>query len=254
MSNATAADRVATPPTAHAVKARLALPEHVKVWEHTNSVFWWPMVLLPPVLWGLLSLGWISDSAAAWWFIGTLAISMLAVSVNLSLLMSVLVLVVVFAAWISILFAELKWKLFLFDWIGAFLGSLDIHYNVALGNIVAFVAGLLLFWSIMHARFEGRWHFRQNDFEHFRAMASDGSKARAGKTIRAQYRDLLKLVLGFGGGNIVILSGTVGDRVEVEISNVFFLAHRWKVIQKLISSTRTNQMDEIAAAAQADDQ
>lgn len=248
MTDATAGTSVSKP-----LRQAPVLPEHVKVWEHTNSVFWWPVAVLPPILWGLLSLGWVGDQMAAWWFIGILAMSMLAVSVNLSLTMSIIVLLVVGISWISILLAEAKMHIFIFAPIGQFLSSLDIHYNVALGNIIGSIAAFLFFWSIGHAKVDGRWHFRQNDFEHFRAMTGDGSKARAGKTIRTQYRDLLKLALGFGCGNIVILSGTASDKVEVEINNIFFLFHRWRKIATLISSMRTNEIDAVTAAHAADE-
>lgn len=248
-----AAVPAATRPAAP-TKKRVELPEFVRVWELTNSIFWWPVALVPWILWGLMSLGWIGDETAAWWFLGVLAISMLATSENLSMTMSIIIILLLLLIAPSLYFLkhELDWQIG--HAVSHFLSGLGIHYNAMFGNVVACLAGALVFKSISHAKIEGRWHFRQNDFEHFRALASDGSKARAGKTIRAQYPDVLKMLLGFGAGNIVILSGTVGDKVEVEIKNVFFLFSRYRIILKLISSTRVNPMDEVVAAQQAEDQ
>lgn len=224
------------------------LPEFVKIWEHERGIFLWPIWFTSLNLWWLMSLGWVSSGTAGWWFLVVSAISILGANINVGRMMFAFIMftitIVALVMWVVGLTTEMT----PYHTLGNFLHGLDMSYNPTFGLGLGAVALIAFLWSMSTAQVDGRWHFGSNDFEHFRAGIGEGSTPRAGRTMRAEYHDVLKFLLGFGAGNIRILVGARGKEEEAKIENVFFLVRRWKVVSLLASSTNVTQRDIMAAA------
>jgi hypothetical protein len=102
-----------------------------------------------------------------------------------------------------------------------FLGDLNPPYarHAALAFSVALLVPYLLTWA--GARIDEKWVLTHYEVERRRKFAQRESLPRGGLTIDAQYNDMLKFILGFGGGSLRILDRD-GDVLR-EIRWVFFL-------------------------------
>jgi hypothetical protein len=106
--------------------------------------------------------------------------------------------------------------------------------------MMATVLWVLFLAGMIQPRFD-YWRLEANEFVHYiQPWGRDQSIPRIGSTVTREVRDVMELLLTFGGGTLVIRrEGEVVARIE----HVPFLGRRMKAIERMLGSTRVTHVD-----------
>ena len=226
--------------------ARKRLPDFVRVNEHQDCIYLWPLMLIPLLLNPAMAWGLIDAKTAAWFALSVIALSLTAATVKLERMMAIVFALILVILAISTVAAE-GYKIPVLTMVGGALRSVAPQYEPYFGG---WLGGIGLFFFLLSqgfAFFEGRWKLGRNGFENIKVGRGGGVKARAGRNVSYEFGDPLKRVLGFGAGDIIV---SVGDRVEFTMRNVFFLSRKSEVVDQILASLSTVRADEDFVAAE----
>lgn len=251
MANVTDAAPAASPTTASTVvvvKERRKLPGFVRVREHVNCFYFWPVAVVALAFYPLVSFGLADLKVAGWWMISTLAVSMLASTVNLGRTMTIILIFAFLGVGGVVWGAEAK-GYYVLQTLGRYLRSVAPSYEAGLCGWIGALGAVFFLYSQGHAWLIGRWKLGHNGFEHVSVGKRGRIIPRAGRTVQTEYPDLLKAILGFGAGDIKIRTGNAGRDLEAVIKNVPFLWFKDNRIQEVLESVSTvnREDDEVAA-------
>ena len=128
--------------------------------------------------------------------------------------------------------------------------SLDVKYDRSLG--LSLSALLLVPYAIMilWAWLNDRWRITHNEFEHYSFGKMDDSLGRGAKSIRANFPDVLELLLGLAG--TLIVYNATGTKELRRIPHVMFLPFVRKRLNVILEKTAITGM--MAADEEEDDE
>lgn len=217
-------------------------PIVLKIYSHSTLFYWWPAWVMGYVV-ALLTymqgrqnqigddLEWFhpNSSLGVVYFV-TLFLVILITNVSARGLVSALV--IVSAAFVTVLLAYLR----LWDDILAWLGNLRIYLN--LGAYVFFSTLLFVTWLLAVFVFDRLTYWRikpgQITYE-FVFGAGSTSYDTDGMTVEKHRDDLFRhWVLGLGSGDLRILT-TGASRERIDVPNVLFIGAKVNAIQRMIA-------------------
>lgn len=120
------------------------------------------------------------------------------------------------------------------------IDRLDVTYSNQAYLMMAAVLWVLFLAGMVQPRFD-YWRLEANEFVHYiQPWGRDQSIPRIGSTVTREVRDVMELLLTFGGGTLVIRrEGEVVARIE----HVPFLGRRMKAIERMLGATRVTHVD-----------
>lgn len=233
--------------------------DDVVIYSYSKLIFAWPLLLFGPLFWYPDVWGWIDSETLAWMFNITIAAVVLAVCVDLDRNRTIFWLVLIAAVALLILWLRDAKGVGIFGSVYSVFADLDPTYSRHSALILSCVLLLPYIIIVFGSRINDKWKFTNNVFDHISLGKTDKSLSRAGKTVRAEYPDLLEAALLLAG--TIIIADSTGQRVLARIEHVPLLVVRVRSIKHLIESVMVtdgavvaeDEDAEAAAAAESED-
>lgn len=203
-------------------------------------IYAWPIILigylmagahaLNPELYGQLSqpLGWI--------YIAIFALIGQTVSVDLNRNQTIFSLILVGLIAVGIFYLRDAKGWLVFGQIANWIASRDVSMSSDVVLMISIIMSIPYLLMLLLARINSRYRITHNEIEHSRMVDAEDALGRGAKNAKAQYPDMLELVLGLGAGTLKIYSST-GRTLLRTIENVPFLWFRMKTISRLLEQT-----------------
>jgi hypothetical protein len=123
------------------------------------------------------------------------------------------------------------------------IDGLDVTFSNHAYLMMAGILWVLFLAGMVQPRFD-YWRLEANEFVHYiQPWGRDQSIPRQGSTVTREVRDVMELLLTFGGGTLVIRrEGEVVARIE----HVPFLGRRMKAIERMLGATRVTHVEPSA--------
>ena len=201
----------------------------IKFYEYGKGIFLWPLLVFCPLLAALAYLQ-ADPVVLGWAYVSLLFLVILAVTIDVSRNTAIVFLVVFLMLLFLCLYVDEK-TMPVFQPLGQGIRSLNVRFDAGQAWAMAIFAALIVGYSIVKSRINGRWHLTSNELQHFQFGKQDDSLARGAKTFSVEYDDWLELLLGLSG--TIIVSDANTRRV---IRHVLLLPLRMRKIQKIISA------------------
>lgn len=197
-------------------------------------VYFWPLILVGYGLWLAERLGAISQvSWASPLYYSVLVLVVLTIGVPLNLWQSVFVCLALLFSWLNIPLISSVFGLFFYH-----SGQVDPGFALEVSNALVFVYLFILVYLWCY-------HYRITSaaiIEH-RFGERDVATARIGKQLRAEYPSVLKVLLGFGAGDLLVRD-TNGDRLLLRIPDVPFLYFRFEELERKLKAYPVCEEDD----------
>jgi hypothetical protein len=167
-------------------------------------------------------------ATASWIYAILLVVTFFAVCEDVNRDQGFVILLVVLLIWISGLYSKSQgW----FNYLGVlhrFFAGLQMSMEEGLPIFISTILSVWLFVRLILVYFNNRWRVTHKAFEHIMVGRSENKILHYDSSIKYNFRDILKFVLGFGAGSIDIYERHEGhDRLIQPIPNVWKLA--WKI-------------------------
>jgi len=219
-------------------------------YTYPKLLFVWPLILLGYVLWIVDgSLGGeppqSHDEVLAWiWGLG-LIFTILAMGVDLGRnTMAFWVVVIIALLMLALWLTDAK-NIPVFREFKEFFAGLDASYSPGLGLMVSICLTIPYIAMYLWSRLNDKWRFTHNEFEHRSFGKVDWSAARAAKTVRTSYPDVLEAILCLAGD--LIIYDARGSKIIRRIPHVPLLPlvrRRIDVILEVTAVTTAQIEDE----------
>lgn len=221
----------------------------ITFYTYPKLLFGWPLILLGYVLWVLDQWQWIDLEVAAWIWIITFVATMLTIGVDLGRNSSAFWIVIVIAIWMLGLWLRDAKGITVFGDIYNFFANLNASYSGSLGLIISIWLTIPYAIMFVWSRINDKWRFTHNEFEHRAFGKVDWSVARAAKTVRTSYPDILEALFCLAGD--LIIYDARGSKVIRRIPHVPLLPLVRKKINVILETTSvtTAQIEDEESAA-----
>jgi len=230
------------------------LPE-LKLYGHSSLFYWWPVwmvgylfALLTYLQHETVTIGgkdvWIHSSKNLG-VLYTVVFTLVILITNVTLRGLVSVIVILFAMFVTVLFAWLGWWDYILEW----LPYLDIRMN--LGFYVFFSTAIFIVWALAFWFFDRMeyWRIRPGQMT-FERVVGGGERSydTRGLVFEKHPVDFFRnTILGLGAGDLRIM--TAGARhEEIMVPNVLFVDRVVAQIQKLIAIKPDQLKEEVVTA------
>lgn len=204
----------------------------IRFYEYGKGIFLWPLVVFCP-LFVLLSYFNMSPAVLGWAYLIILFLVILAVTVDVSRNTAIVFLMTIAMLLFLCLYVDEK-TMPIFHPLAQGIHWLGVQFDAGQALAITIFAFIIVGYSIIKSRINGRWHMTTNELQHFQFGQKDDSLARGAKTFSAQYEDWLELALGFSG--TIIVSDSNSQRIIRRIPHILLLPFRMRRIQKILAA------------------
>ena len=225
----------------------------VVFYTYPKLLFAWPLILAGYALWMIDRWEWISPEALGWIWGIVLMATVLTIGVDIGRNAMAFWVVLIVALWFLGLWLSEKQYVTVFGDIYRFFAGLDASYSRGLGLTVSIWLSIAYIVMLIWSRINDKWRFTHNEFEHRAFGKVDWSAARAAKTVRTSYPDLLEALFCLAGD--LIIYDARGSRVIRTIPHVPLLPLLRRRINVIIEFTAvtTAQLEDEEDAADGDE-
>ena len=235
-------------------KKNSALPNAVIFYAYPKLLFAWPLILLGYVLWIFGSPTSTHLEGLAWIWGIVLILTLITLGIDIGRNAMAFWLVSVVAIWILGLYLRDVQRITIFGDIYQYFANLDVQYDRNLGLVVSIWLTVPYLVMFLWSRLNDKWRFTHNEFEHRAFGKVDWSAARAAKTVRTSYPDLLEAMFCLAGD--LIIYDPRGAKIIRQIPHVPLLPlvrRRINLILEYTAVTTAQIEDEEAADEASDD-
>lgn len=201
----------------------------IKFYEYGKGIFLWPLLVFCPLL-AVLAFLQVDSMVLGWTYVSLLCLVILAVTIDVSRNTAIVFLIVFLMLLFLGLYVDEK-TMPVFEPLRQGILGLKVHFDAGQAWAMAIFAALVVGYSVIKSRLNGRWHLTPNELQHFQFGKRDDSLARGAKTFSVEYEDWLELLLGLSG--TIIVSDANSRRV---VRHVLLLPLRMRKMQKIISA------------------
>lgn len=198
---------------------------------------------------------WVSGESKAWIWGITLIACGLTVGIDLNRNEAAFWLVTIVAIWMLGLWLRDAKGITIFGEIYNFFANLDADYSCGLGFFVSIWLTIPFLLMFLWSRINDKWRFTHNEFEHRSFGKVDWSAARAAKTVRTSYPDLMEAVFCLAGD--LIIYDARGSRVIRRIPHVPLLPlvrKKINIVLQMTAVTEGQLEDDQDAAAEGEEE
>jgi hypothetical protein len=123
-----------------------------------------------------------------------------------------------------------------------YLASLNPKFDVGTATVLSWL--LLLPWigSLFHMALNGRKKFTPNEIGEFHFGEGSELTDRSGLRFRTKFRDVLEMLLSFGGGDLLAVDNH--QNVIKRWDNVLGLFFLWKDLDRILHQRAVMETDE----------
>ena len=233
-------------------------PHEIVFYTYPKFLFTWPVILLGYILWPIHATivktgtpGEAAEAAAAastggaaevlaWIWILVLLITVLTIGIDIGRNAMAFWVVVIAATWILGMLLKEKQFTIVGD-IYKFFARLDASYDRGFGLVISIWLTIPYVLMFIWSRINDKWRFTHNEFEHRAFGKVDWSAARAAKTVRTSYPDLLEAIICLAGD--LIIYDARGSKIIRRIPHVPLLPLVRKHINVLLEYTAVTTAD-----------
>ena len=197
-------------------------------------VYCWPLILCGYVLYALSLLGMMPSPEAAGAIYYTIAvIVMVTMGVDVGLGPVAFLLLICLLAVLNVPILGHFLSSFLYHG-----GAIDVSFVLQLSNAL-----LIVYMMVSVDRLFNFYRVTDASIMQVRFGHSEIATTRAGKQLRAEYPSILKALVGFGAGDLVVRD-TNGDRVLLRICDVPLLFFRFRSIERRLKTYMVTEEEE----------
>lgn len=214
---------------------RAKLPEEIRIVSYPPLLYFWPVIVVSGVCGLLDAVGLHAPVGYGAAFLAAFLLSAAAMGVdiprNVAVIITLTIAVIGLLLWIFGIYSlPLAW---LWEGIVWLMPRFEVHTGLG----IAVFGGILYVIMLLCARLDSRWEINPNQFEHIKWGRSDRSITHGAKAVRCDFRDVLELLLGVGGGDLVIYDANGTTELE-RIGNIPFLMWRKEIILEYLEEVR----------------
>jgi len=206
--------------------------ESVVVYSAHPSFFLWLLILTGFVSAALVNYGWLAPETAGWLYVFVLLYFIVTLLYDLSTRRLVLWVGVFALLWLLSKYVEHVRNIAVLGYVSGYLASLNPRLDPGMASLVSWL--LLLPWigSLCYMVFNGRKQFTPNEIGEFHFGEGSELTDRSGLRFRTKYRDVLEMILTFGGGDLLAVDNH--HNVIKRWDNIIGLFFSWKDLDRIL--------------------
>jgi hypothetical protein len=206
--------------------------ESVVVYSAHPSFFLWLLILTGFVCAALVNYQWLSPEMAGWIYAWVLLYFIVTLLYDLSTRRLVLWVGVFALLWLLSKYVEHVRNIAVLGYVCGYLASLNPRLDPGMAKLVSWL--LLLPWigSLCYMVFNGRKQFTPNEIGEFHFGEGSELTDRSGLRFRTKYRDVLEMILTFGGGDLLAVDNH--HNVIKRWDNIIGLFFSWKDLDRIL--------------------
>jgi hypothetical protein len=206
--------------------------ESVVVYSAHPSFFLWLLILTGFVGAWFVNNQWLSPETAGWIYVWVLIYFIVTLLYDLSTKRLVLWIGIFSLLWLLSKYIEHVRNIAVLGHVFEYLANLNPKLDAGMATVISWV--LLLPWigSIFYMVFNGRKQFTPNEIGEFHFGEGSELTDRSGLRFRTKYRDVLEMILTFGGGDLLAVDNH--QNVIKRWDNIIGLVFSWRDLDRIL--------------------
>ena len=206
--------------------------ESVVVYSAHPSFFLWLLILAGFVGAWVVNKQWLSPEVAGWIYVWVLVYFVVTLLYDLSTRRLALWVGIFSLIWLLSKYVEHIRNIAVLGYVFDYLAGLSPKLDQGTVTVLSWV--LLLPWigSVFYMVFNGRKRFTPNEIGEFHFGEGSELTDRSGLRFRTKYRDVLEMILTFGGGDLLAVDNH--QNVIKRWDNIIGLFFSWKDLDRIL--------------------
>ena len=206
--------------------------ESVVVYSAHPSFFLWLLILAGFVSAWVVNKQWLSPEVAGWIYVWVLVYFIVTLLYDLSTRGLALWIGIFSLIWLLSKYVEHVRHIALLGYVFSYLAGLRPKLDPGTVTVLSWV--LLLPWigSVLYMVFNGRKRFTPNEIGEFHFGEGSELTDRSGLRFRTKFRDVLEMILTFGGGDLLAVDNH--QNVIKRWDNIIGLYFSWKDLDRIL--------------------
>jgi hypothetical protein len=206
--------------------------ESVVVYSAHPSFFLWLLILAGFVSAWVVNKQWLSPEVAGWIYVWVLVYFIVTLLYDLSTRGLALWIGIFSLIWLLSKYVEHVRNIALLGYVFSYLAELRPKLDPGTVTVLSWV--LLLPWigSVLYMVFNGRKRFTPNEIGEFHFGEGSELTDRSGLRFRTKFRDVLEMILTFGGGDLLAVDNH--QNVIKRWDNIIGLYFSWKDLDRIL--------------------
>lgn len=217
-------------------------PEELVVYSAPDAYFLWVVVAMGFIL-KPLTPEFISNTTAAWLFIGTMIYFIFSVVYDINVKKLLLITLVTSTIWLLARYIENMKNVEILTKLMKHFASLNPKYDSGTVSTLSWLLTIPWICSLFEMYFNRRKKFSPNEISEFHFGEGSELTDRAGLRFITKYRNVFQTLLGFGAGDILAVDNR--HNVIKRYENVVGLWFKWSSLDKILHQRATLVDDEI---------
>ena len=206
--------------------------ESVVVYSAHPSFFLWLLILTGFLGAWLVNKQWLSPEVAGWIYVWVLVYFIVTLLYDLSTRALALWIGIFSLIWLLSKYVEHVRNIAVLGYVFDYLAGLSPKLDPGTATVLSWL--LLLPWigSVFYMVFNGRKRFTPNEIGEFHFGEGSELTDRSGLRFRTKYRDVLEMILTFGGGDLLAVDNH--QNVIKRWDNIIGLFFSWKDLDRIL--------------------
>jgi hypothetical protein len=206
--------------------------ESVVVYSAHPSFFLWLLILAGFVGAWVVNQQWMSPEVVGWIYVWVLVYFLVTLLYDLSTRWLALWIGIFSLIWLLSKYVEHVRNIAVLGYVFHYLASLNPKLDPGTVTVLSWL--LLLPWigSVFYMIFNGRKRFTPNEIGEFHFGEGSELTDRSGLRFRTKYRDVLEMILTFGGGDLLAVDNH--QNVIKRWDNIIGLFFSWKDLDRIL--------------------
>jgi hypothetical protein len=206
--------------------------ESVVVYSAHPSFFLWLLILTGFLGASVVNEQWLSPEVAGWIYVWVLVYFIVTLLYDLSTRALALWIGIFSLIWLLSKYVEHVRNIAVLGYVFDYLAGLSPKLDPGTATVLSWL--LLLPWigSVFYMVFNGRKRFTPNEIGEFHFGEGSELTDRSGLRFRTKYRDVLEMILTFGGGDLLAVDNH--QNVIKRWDNIIGLFFSWKDLDRIL--------------------